>query len=329
MTKRILVTGAAGFIGSSLCERLVRDGHRVVAVDNLFRGRREHLSALEEVHDFYFIEGDVREESVLNACEAIFGGFDLVHHLAAINGTRWFHEAARDVIDVNINATLSTLAAAERWNARYVFASSPEAFGEEEVMPLSERTSTTFPSAHEHQRHSYGGSKYLGEVALQHAVGAGLDARIVRPFNAYGSRLLGEAYGQVIGMMFQAVKLKQAVQIHGDGSQTRCFTHIDDVVNGFILAGELDVGLLHGQPLAGCSFNIGSTEEISIAELARCIKAAVDDAGIEVIHSEGYYGDSKRRVPDCVAAEQLLGWHCTTKLGPGLKRVWREFDVQP
>lgn len=329
MTKRILVTGAAGFIGSSLCERLVHDGHRVVAVDNLFRGHRKHLSSLDEIPGFIFIEGDVREEPVLEACEAIFGGFDLVHHLAAINGTRWFHEAARDVIDVNINGTLSTLAAAERWNARYVFASSPEAFGEEELMPLSERSSTAFPSAHEHQRHSYGGSKYLGEVALQHAVAAGLDARIVRPFNAYGPRLLGDAYGQVIGMMFQAVSSKQAIQIHGDGTQTRCFTHIDDVVEGFILAGELDVDLVQGKPLAGSSFNIGSSEEVSIAELARCIKVAVNDLDVEVAHTEGYHGDSKRRVPDCTSSEQLLGWQCTTKLGHGLLRVWQELNVQP
>lgn len=329
MTKRILVTGAAGFIGSSLCERLVLDGHRVVAVDNLFRGQRKHLSALEGVTEFHFIEGDVRDESVLSACETFFGGFDLVHHLAAINGTRWFHEAAREVIDVNINATLSTLAAAERWNARYVFASSPEAFGEEETMPLNERSPTTFSSAHEHQRHSYGGSKYLGEVALQHAVAAGLDARIVRPFNAYGSRLLGDAYGQVIGMMFQAVSSKQPIQVHGDGSQTRCFTHIDDIVEGFILAGELDVGLIQGKSLSGCSFNIGSTEEVSIAELARWIKVTVEDMDLEVINAEGYHGDSKRRVPDCTSAEQLLGWQCTTELGPGLKRVWQELNVQP
>lgn len=329
MTKRILVTGAAGFIGSSLCERLVEDGHRVVGLDNLFRGQLKHLSALEHLEEFHFIEGDARENSVLDACEAIYGGFDLVHHLAAINGTRWFHEAARDVINVNINTTLATLAAAERWNARYVFASSPEAFGEEELMPLSESSASSFPSAHQHQRHSYGGSKYLGEVALQHAVASGLDARIVRPFNAYGSRLLGDEYGQVIGMMFQAVASNQSIQIHGDGSQTRCFTHIDDVVDGFVRAGALDGDVVENKPLHGCSFNIGSTEEVSITELANFIKNAVGDPDLRVINTEGYHGDSKRRVPDCTSAEHLLGWKCSTSLETGLKRVWRELNLQP
>ena len=329
MTMRILVTGAAGFIGSSLCERLVEDGHQVVGVDNLFRGNREHLHYVEQHSSFHFVEGDVSSDSVLDNCEAVFGGFDLVHHLAAINGTKWFHEAAREVIEVNINTTLRTLAAAQRWGARYVFASSPEAFGDEAAMPLKDRTTTVFPSAHEHQRHSYGGSKYLGEIAVQNAVSAGVDARVVRPFNAYGPRLLGDAYGQVVGMMFHAVRSGQAINIHGDGSQTRSFSHIDDIVEGFVLAGSLEHSVDGVHSLAGCSFNIGSSQEVSIAELAQRIVKVTGAQETPMVGGEGYFGDSKRRVPDCTSAEQLLGWRCSVTLDAGLMRVWKELNPQP
>ncbi|MBQ70950.1 MAG: hypothetical protein CMA65_05625 [Euryarchaeota archaeon] len=326
---RVLVTGAAGFIGSYLCERLIEDGHQVVGVDNLFRGVKDHLASIIQHPMFRFVEGDVSQDHVLDACEEAFGGFELIHHLAAINGTRWFHEAARTVIDVNVNTTLKTLAAAERWGSRYVFASSPEAFGDAANMPLMERSSSVFPSSHDHQRHSYGGSKYLGELAVQHALATGLDARIVRPFNAYGSRLLGDAYGQVIGMMFHAVRSQEAINVHGNGSQTRSFTHINDVIEGFVLAGERSHSVDGQRLLSGCSFNIGSSEEVSILELSKRIVKVTGTQIAPVVGVEGYFGDSKRRVPDCSSAERLLGWRCSTSLDTGLAEVWQELTSHP
>ena len=326
---RVLVTGAAGFIGSSLCERLIEDGHQVVGVDNLFRGQKDHLDSLAAHPMFQFVEGDVSQEHVLDDCEKVLGGFDLVHHLAAINGTKWFHEAARSVIDVNINTTLKTLEASERWGSRYVFASSPEAFGDTVEMPLSERSSAVFPSSHEHQRHSYGGTKYLGELAVQNAVSSGLDARVVRPFNAYGPRLLGDSYGQVVGMMFHAVLSQEAINVHGNGLQTRSFTHIDDVVEGFVLAGERSHSIDGKHSLSGFSFNIGSSEEVSILELSERIVKITESQIATRVGTEGYFGDSKRRVPDCNSAEQLLGWQCSTSLDAGLNQVWQVLISQP
>ncbi|RJU96117.1 MAG: NAD-dependent epimerase/dehydratase family protein, partial [Candidatus Poseidoniales archaeon] len=175
--------------------------------------------------------------------------------------------------------------------------------------------------AHDHQRFSYGASKYLDEVALQHAVLHGLDGRIVRPFNGYGHRMVGDAYGQVVGMMFQAVKERGVIAVHGDGQQTRSFTHLDDLVDGIYLAGALDAGL-NGESLRGASFNIGSTEEVSMLDLAHAINATVGSQAVDIVLAGGYHGDSKRRLPDCTSAAERLGWRAKVSLEEGLRRMW-------
>ncbi|RPG76814.1 MAG: SDR family NAD(P)-dependent oxidoreductase [Euryarchaeota archaeon TMED248] len=318
---RILVTGGAGFLGSSLCQSLVEQGHLVLALDSLFRGSEENLVDILEVDNFQFIQGDVRDVDVLDSAVESLGGLDLIYHLAAVNGTKWFHEAAHSVIDVNINGTLRTLELAMANEARYVFASSPEAFGETEIQPISDGNLMQFTNPADHQRHSYGGSKYLGEVACQHAAREGLDVRIVRPFNAYGPRLLGDKYGQVVSIFFNKILNKENMMIHGDGSQTRSFTWIDDVTDGFVKSGLLEQGI-DGSSLAGQAFNIGSTEEISIAKLANIIIEISGKSEILQQKETGYFGDSKRRLPDIGNSKDLLGWSCQVNLHDGLEMMW-------
>ena len=289
------MTGGAGFLGSSLCQSLVDQGHLVVALDSLFRGSEENLVDISDSENFQFIHGDVRDVDILDSAVDSLGGLDLVYHLAAVNGTKWFHEAAHSVIDVNINGTLRTLELAMANEARYVFASSPEAFGETEKQPISDGNLMQFTNPAEHQRHSYGGSKYLGEVACQHAAREGLDVRIVRPFNAYGPRLLGDQYGQVVSIFFNKILNNESIIIHGDGSQTRSFTWIDDVTEGFVKTGLLDHGI-DGSNLSGLAFNIGSTVEVSFTSLAKRIVEVSGKKEIEQKNETGYYGDSKR---DC------------------------------
>jgi nucleoside-diphosphate-sugar epimerase len=185
----------------------------------------------------------------------------------------------------------------------------------------------TFTDPSLHQRHSYGASKYLDEVACQHAAREGLDVRIVRPFNGYGPRLLGDEYGQVVAMFFQAILSNESVQLHNGGKQTRSFTGIDDVVEGFILAG-LQEKSLQGKSLSGCALNIGATEEITICDLQETIFSIVSNdtswmnelPEIEIV--EGYHGDALRRLPDCSLAESLLGWKSATTLEQGLQKMW-------
>ena len=319
------MTGGAGFLGSSLCQSLVDQGHLVVALDSLFRGSEENLVDISDSENFQFIHGDVRDVDILDSAVESLGGLDLVYHLAAVNGTKWFHEAAHSVIDVNINGTLRTLELAMANEARYVFASSPEAFGETEKQPISDGNLMQFTNPAEHQRHSYGGSKYLGEVACQHAAREGLDVRIVRPFNAYGPRLLGDQYGQVVSIFFNKILNNESIIIHGDGSQTRSFTWIDDVTEGFVKTGLLDHGI-DGSNLSGLAFNIGSTEEVSITSLAKRIVEVSGKKEIERKNETGYYGDSKRRLPDVDKSQLLLGWSCNVNLNDGLKRMWDELS---
>jgi len=327
-SRRILVTGGAGFIGSSLCERLIEDGHLVLAYDSLFRGTETNIQSIREHPNFQFMLGDVRDIDRLDDAVEALGGVDIVFHLAAVNGTKWFHEAAHSVIDVNINGTLRTLELAMAHEARYVLASSPEAFGEAKQQPIQNGNEMTFTDPSLHQRHSYGASKYLDEIACQHAVREGLDVRIVRPFNAYGPRLLGDEYGQVVAMFFNAILNNLPIDIHNGGQQTRSFTWIADIVDGFYRAGIMDMSL-DGSSISGTAFNIGSTEEVSILALQEQIFSLVKASSWarpmpEVRHTEGYHGDAKRRLPDCSNSEKLIGWKPQTNLIQGLSAMWNQ-----
>ena len=129
MSKRVVVTGGAGFLGAALVKRLLSEGHRVVVLDNFWRGKLENLADHEDDSALVVIEGDVTVSADLDRCAAALGGVDLIHHMAAVNGTRWFDEAPLKVIDVNINGTLAVLKKAVEWGARTVLASSRSLWG--------------------------------------------------------------------------------------------------------------------------------------------------------------------------------------------------------
>ena len=318
---RVLVTGGAGFLGSSLVERLLELGDEVVVLDNFWRGDPENLKHIKD--EITLIEGDACQAASYHGIKDA-SSIDIVYHLAAINGTKWFHEEARMVMDVNLNSTLRAIEFAEKYQCRFVFTSSPEAYGNSEVMPLGGPESSIFTHASHHQRHAYGGSKYLGELAVHHAVRQGLDARIVRPFNGYGPRLSQDEYGQVVTMMMRSALDSSIVQVHGDGGQTRSLTWVEDIVQGIVRSGRLDSCLKTGESLAGRSFNLGSTEEISMLELAEKICKIVHEKTQrqpKIEFSEGYPGDSQRRLPHLVDSKESLGWSATTSLEFGLRQT--------
>lgn len=297
---RVLVTGGAGFLGSHLVDALVERGDEVVVLDDLSRGSKSQIADGAK-----FVHGDVR--SVADWKE-VCSGFSpqIIHHLAAVNGTRRFHKEADLVVDVNVNGTRNALQFAKEYNSRMIFYSSPESFGEQEEMPLSNDSPSLFPPAHLHQRHSYGSSKHIGELLCQFEVRNGLDVRIVRPCNVYGARLHGDENGQVVSMMMAA----NPIVVHGDGEQTRSLTWIADVIEGLLKVSDIE-------GLTGKAFNLGSTQEVTMLELANLIAKMRD---VEVVFGKENLGDSKRRLPD-VSMNDAIQWQATTSLQQGLSQL--------
>jgi nucleoside-diphosphate-sugar epimerase len=297
---RVLVTGGAGFLGSHLVDALVERGDEVVVLDDLSRGSKSQIADGAK-----FVHGDVRS---VDDWKEVCSGFSpqVIHHLAAVNGTRRFHKEADLVVDVNVNGTRNALQFAKKYNSRMLFYSSPESFGEQEEMPLSNDSSSLFPPAHLHQRHSYGSSKHIGELLCQFEVRNGLDVRIVRPCNVYGARLHGDENGQVVSMMMAA----NPIVVHGNGEQTRSLTWIADVIEGLLKVSDIE-------GLTGKAFNLGSTQEVTMLELANMIAKIRD---VEVVFGKENLGDSKRRLPD-VSMNDAIQWQATTSLQQGLSQL--------
>ena len=296
----VLVTGGAGFLGSHLVDSLLERGDEVIVFDDLSRGSESQVG-----NGAIFVEGDVRS---LDDWDRVFANHspEVIHHLAAVNGTRRFHKEADLVVDVNVNGTRNALMYAKKHQCRLVFYSSPESFGEQELMPLSNDSVSLFPPAHLHQRHSYGASKHIGEVLCQFEVRNGLDVRIARPCNVYGPRLHSDENGQVVSMMMAATP----IVVHGDGMQTRSLTWVGDVIEGLLTLNDMD-------GLDGMAFNLGSTVEITMLDLAKIISNL---RGVEIVHSEPNHGDSKRRLPD-VSMNETISWEATTSLQEGLNQL--------
>ena len=269
-------------------------------MDDLSRGDKSQIN-----QGARFVQGDVR---LFSDWEKACDGFDpqVIHHLAAINGTRRFHKEADLVVDVNVNGTRMSLKAAKEYNSTLIFYSSPEAFGEQENMPLRNDSTSIFTPAHLHQRHSYGASKHIGELLCQFESRKGLDVRIVRPCNVYGPRLRGDDNGQVVSMMMES----NPIVVHGDGLQTRSLTWIHDVIEGLLRVND-------GVNLSGKAFNLGTNDEISMLDLATKIAKL---RGVEIIHGESNHGDSKRRLPD-LSMNKEIDWAAKTGLDDGLSQL--------
>lgn len=323
-SKRILVTGGAGFIGSSLVESLLLLGHKVVVIDNLSRGNLENLVEVADFSspgdNFRLLIGDCRDNDLLEQAYSEFNGFDSIHHLAAVNGTKWFDEIPSEIIEMSVDSVRVMIDFARLCDSKLVFYSSPEAFGENPNQPLSNMSDSVFPSPEKHLRHSYGASKLLCEMLIQSACRTGLKAAIIRPFNAYGNRLLGNEYGQVISIFLSRIIEGNPIIVHGDGSQSRSFTYIDDLIQG-VTAVE------NAEPANGFakSYNLGTNEETTILNLAElCLEISGNSERIQIQYSEGYQGDSSSRSAFMGVYEKEIHWNPKTTLKNGLSLVWNQ-----
>ncbi len=296
-----LITGGAGFIGTNLAERLIKDGHTVVVVDDLSAGKAERLP--KEVH---FRKLDICETPALT--EAM-KGVDVVVHLAALPRVQFSIEHPFEAQHVNLTGTLSVLEAARQAGVkRVVYAASSSAYGDQETLPLSE----DLPSQ---PKSPYGLHKYVGELMMKlwHDL-HGIETVSLRFFNVYGPHLdPNGAYALVIGRFLKQRQEGVPMTITGDGEQTRDFTHVYDTVDAIVRAGESSaVG-------NGEVFNVGAGRNVSINEIARLIGGPIEyvPPRIEPKHTKA----DNRRI------QESLGWKPTIEIEKGIEALKVQFNL--
>jgi nucleoside-diphosphate-sugar epimerase len=305
-----LVTGGTGFLGAGLVRELVRRGWRVRVLDNQFRGRTGRLADVSG--EVELIEGDVRDPSVVLSAAR---GAQWLFHLAFINGTRHFYERPDLVLDVGLRGALNTVDAARTCGVeRYILASSSEVYQEPTHVPTSENERMIVPDPR-NARYTYGAAKIASELLALHTLQrGGVQAVIVRPHNLYGPDMGQDHVIAEFGMRLASLSAVStgapvAFPIEGTGSETRAFCYIDDAVRGVLTAAE--------RGAAGEIYNVGVTDEISIADLARRM-AAVFGVDIALAPQPIRAGSTPRRCPDISKLRQL-GYAPAVPLSEGLR----------
>lgn len=305
---RVVVTGGCGFIGSHLVEQLISRGDEVTIFDG---SPPPEYQVLAREHAT-FLRGDILDPMAL--ADAIVPGVDLVFHLAAVVGVDQYLARPLDVIDTNFTGTRNVLDRSCQVGAKVVVASTSEVFGKNPAVPWSEEDDRVL-GATSADRWAYSSSKALTEhltfaFARQH----GLEAVIVRYFNAYGPR---QRPGFVVSRSVHRALNKRPMMIYDDGRQTRCFTYIDDAIQGTLLAAA-------SPDAVGEAFNIGSMTETTIRDAIQLIAELTGAATKLVDTSEKLgqsYEDLTRRIPDNTKARNLLGWTPDTSLRDGLNKT--------
>ncbi len=319
---RILVTGGAGFIGSHLCEALLERGHEVWALDDLSTGRVENLRTFQRHPRFRFLEDTVMDQALVNGLVA---QCDRVFHLAAAVGVKYVLENPLRSLITNIRGTESVLEACAEHQRRVVLFSSSEVYGKGVSVPFSEDDDRLMGPTHK-LRWSYASGKAVDECLAQaYWQQKQLPVTVVRCFNTCGPRQ-SSAYGMVIPNMIQRALAGQPILVFGDGEQSRCFSAVSDVVAAVIL-------LADHPGTKGEIYNVGTDEEISVAELAVRIKRMCDsDSPIERVAYEDVYGNSfedmRRRVPSLEKIRKAIGWTPQVRLEQLLEITIREACAQ-
>jgi UDP-glucose 4-epimerase len=310
---RVLVTGGAGYIGSHLVDLLLTEGHEVTVVDNLSTGKVANIEhCLDRIR---FVNGTIMDSDLI---ETEVERAQLVFHLAAAVGVRHIVDAPLEALLVNTRGTENVLSACFKYWRKVVVASTSEVYGKTAKVPMQEDDDRVLGPTTVH-RWSYSTAKAIDEhLALAYRA-HGLPVTIVRYFNSYGPRLDPRGYGSVVANFIRQCQDDEAITVHGDGKQSRCFTFVDDTVRGTYLAGVTPEA-------EGFIINLGNDHETTILELAETIRDALGSkSDIRPTSYESYYGpgfeDTRRRVPDISRAGELLGWKPTVDLDEGLART--------
>jgi len=315
--RKCVVTGAGGFIGAYLTRELVRQGWHVIAVDNLARGEQRRLAPV--IGDIDFQQIDVRDVESLTG---VFGGAEVIFHLAAINGTENFYTRPELVLDVGLRGALAVVDAARASGVEnLVVASSAEVYQTPPMVPTPEEVPLMLPNSL-NPRYSYGGSKLVSElIAFNYGQDFFKQVQVFRPHNVYGPDM---GWKHVIPQFIErGLGLKadgeRQFQIQGDGTETRAFAYVDDVIDGIIRmyerGGHREV------------YHIGNDEEVTIKDVVNAL-ATVLETEFEVVPSEGSAGATPRRCPD-ISKMRALGYSPAVALQQGLELTahWYEQNI--
>jgi nucleoside-diphosphate-sugar epimerase len=301
---KVLITGGAGFVGSHLAEALLANGHSVVALDNLLTGRRINVAHLEQHPAFELVLHDVCEPLPDVPCDAIF-------HMASPASPEGYGRHPIETMLTNAHGTLHALQLAQRHHARYLLTSTSEVYGDPKEHPQPEtywgNVNPVGP------RSCYDeGKRYAEALTHNYRLVHGIDARIVRIFNTYGPRNAPEDGRVVPNFITQALR-GQPLTVYGDGSQTRSFCYVADLVEGLQRA-------LFTEGTNGEVINLGNPGEFTVLELARLV-VKVTGSQSEVRSVAARPEEIAQRRPDITKAKRLLGWEPTIPLAQGLERT--------
>jgi UDP-glucose 4-epimerase len=317
---RYLITGGAGFIGGHLSDALVARGDEVVALDDLSTGRMRNINALERVERFTFVEGSILDASIVGP---LVRGVDVVVHLAAAIGVKLIVEQPLRSMRTNIAGTEVVLEAAAQHGRRTLLASTSEVYGRTLEVMHEQADRVLGPTTV--ARWSYSAAKAIDEhMAFAYAHQEALPVVIVRFFNTVGPRQTG-AYAGVLPRLVSQALLGEPISIYGDGSQTRCFCDVEDVVRAVVTLLDSDAAL-------GEAFNVGSTNEVSITELAeRILEISGSASQISYRPYAEVYGDNyediPRRVPDTSKLRNMTAWSPAHDLNAIIKRMIAHADA--
>jgi UDP-glucose 4-epimerase len=312
---KALITGGAGFIGSHLAERLLKDGGEVAVIDNLSTGSLKNIEDFENNPKFDFVEGDIRNNSLI---EQLSAQCDVVFHLAAAVGVKLIAQSPVHTIETNIGGTEAVLDAANKFGKKILIASSSEVYGKNEAVPFREDDDIVLGST-SLSRWSYACSKAIDEfLGLAFYQQYGLGVVIGRFFNTIGPRQMGQ-YGMVVPRFVRWALRGEPILIYGTGQQRRCFCYVEDVVDAV-------VALMGCKEAQGKVYNIGSNEEITIEGLAdKIIEMTHSKSKKEFISYEQAYGrpieDMMRRKPSLERIKKTIGWEPKTTLDETLQTI--------
>jgi UDP-glucose 4-epimerase len=317
---KILITGGAGFIGSHLSDKLMADGHEITVIDDLSTGRYSNIAHLEERPGFRLIIDTVLNVGLM---ERLIRETDRVYHMASAVGVRLIMEQPVKTIETIFHGTDTVLKFCSRYRKRVLIPSTSEVYGKGISVPFKEEDDLLTGATDKH-RWAYACAKTLDEfLAIAHWKETQLPVIVVRLFNTVGPRQTGQ-YGMVVPRFVHAALKNEVIEVHGDGTQSRCFGHVSDVVEGL-------TKLLETPACFGTVVNLGNSEEVSINDLAkRAISLTGSSSQIKFIPYDEVYGegfeDMQRRVPSLEKAKRLIGYQPTRSLDDIINDVadeWR------